>query len=119
MSITGTKGWSTQTSTAHTPSSKTSRASGTPSQTPPSDASSYSPCSPKSSKDDRIVAVKPNPAFANYFTAASEVRATHPKADESSEATKVGATGLEPAFVSPSRSAQGIASLSASMVASL
>jgi hypothetical protein len=26
-------------------------------------------------KDNQIVAVKPNPAFANYFTAASEVRA--------------------------------------------
>jgi hypothetical protein len=26
-------------------------------------------------KDNRIVAVKPNPAFADYFTAASEVRA--------------------------------------------
>ncbi len=30
-------------------------------------------------KDNQIVAVKPNAAFANYFTAASEVRATHPK----------------------------------------
>jgi hypothetical protein len=43
------------------------------------------------------VAFKANTAFANYFTAASEVRATHPKADASSEATKAGATGLEPA----------------------
>ena len=32
-------------------------------------------------KDNQIVAVKPNTAFANYFAAASEVRATHPKAD--------------------------------------
>ncbi len=32
-------------------------------------------------KDNRIVAVKPNTAFAHYFTAASEVRAKHPKAD--------------------------------------
>jgi hypothetical protein len=48
-------------------------------------------------KDNEIVAVRPNPAFAQYFTAASEVRATHPKADASSEATKAGATGLEPA----------------------
>jgi hypothetical protein len=30
-------------------------------------------------KDNRIVAVKPNPAFANYFTAASEVRKPAPK----------------------------------------
>jgi hypothetical protein len=30
-------------------------------------------------KDNKIVAVKPNAAFANYFTAASEVRATHPE----------------------------------------
>jgi site-specific DNA recombinase len=48
-------------------------------------------------KDNQIVAVKPNPAFANYFTAASEVRATHPKADAGDEATNTGATGLEPA----------------------
>jgi resolvase-like protein/recombinase-like zinc beta ribbon protein/recombinase len=48
-------------------------------------------------KDNRIVAVKPNPAFASYFTAASEVRATHPKADAGDEATNTGATGLEPA----------------------
>ena len=48
-------------------------------------------------KDNQIVAVKPNPAFANYFTAASEVRATHPKADADDGATKAGATGLEPA----------------------
>jgi hypothetical protein len=48
-------------------------------------------------KDGQIVAVKPHHAFANYFTAASEVRATHPKADADDEATKAGATGLEPA----------------------
>jgi hypothetical protein len=48
-------------------------------------------------KYNRIVAVKPNPAFANYFTAASEVRAMHPKADAGDEATNTGATGLEPA----------------------
>jgi hypothetical protein len=46
-------------------------------------------------KDNQIVAVKPNTAFANYFTAASEVRATHPKADADDEATKAGATGVE------------------------
>jgi DNA invertase Pin-like site-specific DNA recombinase len=49
-------------------------------------------------KDNQIVAVKPNPAFANYFTAASEVRATHPTADAEDEATNTGATGVEPAF---------------------
>jgi hypothetical protein len=38
-------------------------------------------------KDNQIVAVRPNTAFAQYFTAAWEVRATHPKADASSEAT--------------------------------
>ncbi len=48
-------------------------------------------------KDDKIGAVKPNSAFAGYFTAASEVRATHPKADAGDEATNTGATGLEPA----------------------
>ena len=47
-------------------------------------------------KDNRIVAVKPNTAFADYFTVASEVRATHPKADADDEATKAGATGVEP-----------------------
>jgi hypothetical protein len=47
-------------------------------------------------KDNQIVAVKPNTAFANYFTAASEV-ATHPKADAGDGATNTGATGLEPA----------------------
>jgi hypothetical protein len=47
-------------------------------------------------KDNRIVAVKPNPAFADYFTAASEVRATHPKADADDEATNTGATGVCP-----------------------
>jgi hypothetical protein len=36
-------------------------------------------------KDNRIVAVKPNTAFADYFTAASEARATRPKADASDE----------------------------------
>jgi len=49
-------------------------------------------------KDNQIVAVKPNPAFANYFTAASEVRNQHPKADADDEATKAGATGVEPSF---------------------
>ncbi len=39
-------------------------------------------------KDNRIVAVKPNTAFADYFTAASEVQATHPKADADDEATR-------------------------------
>lgn len=47
-------------------------------------------------KDNRIVAVKPNTAFANYFTAASEARATRPKADADDEATKAGATGVYP-----------------------
>jgi hypothetical protein len=36
-----------------------------------------------------------------YFTAASEVRATHPKADAGDEATNTGATGVEPTFVTP------------------
>jgi hypothetical protein len=52
-------------------------------------------------KDGKIVAVKPNHTFANYFTAASEGRPTHPKASESSEATKAGATGVKPSFVTP------------------
>jgi hypothetical protein len=34
-----------------------------------------------------------------YFTAASEVRATHPKADAGDEATNTGATGVQAAFV--------------------
>jgi hypothetical protein len=50
---------------------------------------------------DKIVAVKPNPAFAKYFTAASEVRNQHPKADASSEATKAGATGVYPGLCPP------------------
>jgi hypothetical protein len=50
-------------------------------------------------KDNRIVAVKPNAAFANYFTAASEVRATHPKTDAGDEAPNTGATGVKRAFV--------------------
>jgi DNA invertase Pin-like site-specific DNA recombinase len=48
-------------------------------------------------KDGQIVAVKPHHAFASYFTAASEALATRPKADADDEATKAGATGLEPA----------------------
>jgi DNA invertase Pin-like site-specific DNA recombinase len=48
-------------------------------------------------KDGAIVAVKPNTAFARYFTAASEVRAKHPKGRAADEATIAGATGLEPA----------------------
>ncbi|HSZ04755.1 MAG TPA: recombinase family protein [Solirubrobacteraceae bacterium] len=52
-------------------------------------------------KDGQIVAVKPNHAFASYFTAASEARATRPKADADDEATKAGATGVKPAFVTP------------------
>jgi hypothetical protein len=55
-------------------------------------------------KDNKIVAVKPNPAFANYFTAASEVRATHPKADADDEATNTGPTGVEPALYTASGS---------------
>jgi hypothetical protein len=65
-------------------------------------------------KDNRIVAVKPNEAFANYFTAASEVRATHPKADAGDEATNTGATGVQPSFGTPSRSARGARRLIAS-----
>src|ERR1700733_6101999 len=58
-------------------------------------------------KDGKIVAVKPNHAFASYFTAASEGRPTHPKASGSSEATKAGATGVQPSSGTPSRSARG------------
>jgi hypothetical protein len=54
-------------------------------------------------KDNQIVAVRPNTAFAQYFTAASEVRATHPKADASSEATNTGATGVKPTSGTESR----------------
>lgn len=50
-------------------------------------------------KDGQIVAVKPNHAFASYFTAASEAQASCPKAEGSSEATKAGATGRAPASV--------------------
>ncbi|MHB1836915.1 MAG: recombinase zinc ribbon domain-containing protein [Solirubrobacteraceae bacterium] len=49
-------------------------------------------------KDGAIVAVKPNTAFARYFTAASEVRAKHSKDGTNSEATKAEATGLDPAL---------------------
>lgn len=52
-------------------------------------------------KDNQIVAVKPNTAFANYFTAASEVRNQHPKADAGNEATNTGATGFGPSFGTP------------------
>lgn len=38
-------------------------------------------------KDGQIIAVKPNHAFASYFTAGSEGRATRPKADAGGEAT--------------------------------
>ncbi|HEY1688825.1 MAG TPA: recombinase family protein [Solirubrobacteraceae bacterium] len=48
-------------------------------------------------KDGQIVAVKPNHAFASYFTAATEAQASCPKADASSEATNTGATGVDPA----------------------
>jgi hypothetical protein len=48
------------------------------------------------------VAVKPYPAFGHYFTAASEVRATHPKADADDEAAKAGATGVESLSISSS-----------------
>jgi hypothetical protein len=65
-------------------------------------------------KDDKIVAVKPNPAFADYFSAASEVRNQHPKADAGDEATNTGATGVEPSFGTPSRSARGARRLIAS-----
>jgi hypothetical protein len=49
-------------------------------------------------KDGHITAVKPNHAFAAYFTAASEVRATHPKADAGDKATNTGAKGVERAL---------------------
>jgi hypothetical protein len=65
-------------------------------------------------KDNQIVAVKPNAAFADYFTAASEVRNQHPKADADDEATKAGATGVKPSFGTPSRSAFGARRLIAS-----
>jgi hypothetical protein len=58
-------------------------------------------------KDNRIVAVKPNTAFANYFTAASEARATRPKADADDEATKAGATGVGRAFGTTYRDSPG------------
>ena len=48
-------------------------------------------------KDRRIVAVKPNPAFARYFIAATEAQTQRPKSDTGNEATIAGATGLEPA----------------------
>lgn len=90
----------TPTWTARRQSSKTSRASGTPSQSPPSGASwILSLFAQIWAKDNKIVAIKPNPAFANYFTAASEVRATHPKADAGDEATNTGATGVGPSTV--------------------
>ncbi len=49
-------------------------------------------------KDGRIVAVKPNHAFAAYFSAASEARASRPREPTNSEATKAGATGVKPAL---------------------
>jgi hypothetical protein len=58
-------------------------------------------------KDGQIVAVKPNTAFARYFTAASEVRAKHPKGDTDNEATKAGATGVEPSSGTALRSGAG------------
>jgi site-specific DNA recombinase len=48
---------------------------------------------------------KPNAAFANYFAAASEVRATHPKADAGDEATNTGATGICPWVCPPTTAA--------------
>jgi hypothetical protein len=59
-------------------------------------------------KDGQIVAVKPNHAFANYFTAASEVRATHPKADAGDEATNTGATGVGSGLCPRRRSRCGV-----------
>ena len=44
-------------------------------------------------KDNQIVAVKPNPVFASYFTTASEVRATHQKPTRGDEATNYGSDG--------------------------
>jgi hypothetical protein len=51
-------------------------------------------------KDGQIVAVKPQPPLAPYFTAIrdiQEAQAKDPKADRNYEVTKAGATGLEPA----------------------
>jgi DNA invertase Pin-like site-specific DNA recombinase len=55
-------------------------------------------------KDGQIIAVKPHHTFAGYFTAASEGRLTHPKADADDEATKAGATGVGRALDNSSRS---------------
>lgn len=63
-------------------------------------------------KDGQIVAVKPNHAFASYFTAATEAQASCPKAEGSSEVTKAGATGVKPSFGTPSRSGRGMTSRS-------
>jgi hypothetical protein len=51
--------------------------------------------------EGQIVTVKPHAAFARYFTAASEVRATNPKANTSSGVTNKGSTPVAPAFVTP------------------
>jgi hypothetical protein len=51
-------------------------------------------------KDGQIVAVKPNHAFASYFTDAAEAQASCPKVSGSYEATKAGRPG-RPANPSP------------------
>jgi hypothetical protein len=48
-----------------------------------------------------IVAVKPRPAFAGYFMAIGQARPKPPKADRKRGVTKAGATGVDPAFVTP------------------
>jgi hypothetical protein len=58
-------------------------------------------------KDNQIVAVRPNTAFAQCFTTASEVRNQHPKADAGDEATNTGATGVKRAFGTTYRDSPG------------
>jgi hypothetical protein len=53
------------------------------------------------------------------FTAASEVRATHPKADAGDEATNTGATGVQPSFGTTLRFGRGIALVLAAAAGSL
>jgi hypothetical protein len=52
-------------------------------------------------KDRAIVAAKPNAAFARYFTVISDARSNRTKATGKAGVTMTGATGLEPAFVTP------------------
>jgi hypothetical protein len=61
-------------------------------------------------KDGSIVAIRPQSAFARYFTAVEEARSKHPKAGLHSGVTKAGATGVAPRLcpqsTAPSRSGQ-------------